>query len=102
MVSGIPRKECEMLLRNIFRARLFDDKVQELCQKGIIKNAGLSHRGQEAGPTALCALLKKNDILIPPYRGYAHTISKGLPLKDIAAEILGKKTGPTKGIGNRG
>ena len=98
----IPSVMNSLLLKNIFLARFFDLKVEELFRKGVIQKWSLSHIGQEAGPTALCTLLEKEDVLIPPYRGYAHVISKGLPLASLASEVLGRSFGPARGIGTRG
>lgn len=87
---------------NLLTARFFENKAILLFTQGKIKKWCLSGIGQEAGPTVISTLLHADDWIIPPYRGYAHVISKGLPLESLAAELLGKTAGPVGGRGNPG
>lgn len=55
--------------------------------------------GQE-GIAAACALvMKKLDFAVSTHRGHAHYLAKGGDLKKMIAEIYGKVTGCSKGIG---
>lgn len=55
--------------------------------------------GQE-GIAAACALvMKKLDFAVSTHRGHAHYLAKGGDLKKMIAEIYGKATGCSKGIG---
>lgn len=86
--------------KNVVRSRFFEEKIISLVTAGKIKKRWIaSGIGQEGGAPAIIISLKKNDWILPSYRGYAPTISKGFPMQIIAAEVLGKKTGPLLGLG---
>ncbi len=55
--------------------------------------------GQEIPSAALNLLLKKNDYAISYHRAHAHYLAKGCSLKKMIAEIYGKRTGCSGGIG---
>jgi len=55
--------------------------------------------GQEIPSAALNLVLKKNDHAISYHRAHAHYLAKGCSLKKMIAEIYGKKTGCSGGIG---
>lgn len=55
--------------------------------------------GQEIPSAAINTLLNKDDFAISYHRAHAHYISKGGNLNKLIAEIYGKKTGCSKGIG---
>ncbi|MDO8561006.1 MAG: thiamine pyrophosphate-dependent dehydrogenase E1 component subunit alpha [bacterium] len=81
-------------------ARILEIKVKELADKNmLLKRSFFEGRGQEAGQAAVGGLLENKDFLLPYYRGFAVALSKGVPLRAIAAEILGKKTGVCMGKG---
>jgi pyruvate dehydrogenase E1 component alpha subunit len=45
------------------------------------------------------AALKPDDYVIATYREHAHAYAKGMPVKQIIAEMYGKETGCSKGLG---
>mgnify|MGYP001606353768 CR=1 FL=1 len=102
LFSTIEDKKLVKIIKTLLAARYMESKVAALYGQRKIRKWGLGGLGQEAGPSVICSLLETKDWLIPPYRGLAHVIGKGLPLKIIAAEILGKKCGPVFGRGNPG
>ncbi len=55
--------------------------------------------GQEIPSAAINSLLSKKDFAISYHRAHAHYISKGGKLNKLIAEIYGKKTGCSNGIG---
>lgn len=55
--------------------------------------------GQEIPSAALNLVLKKNDHAISYHRAHAHYLAKGCSLKKMLAEIYGKSTGCSGGIG---
>lgn len=94
------------LYKKILLARNIESRVEEEYEK--IRKAGNEVRflvyatGQEAGPVAVCDLLKKEDYLIPAYRGVAAVVGKGMAPMKIIAEVLSRSGGPLKGISNAG
>jgi 2-oxoisovalerate dehydrogenase E1 component len=55
--------------------------------------------GQEAIPATLKTLLSNDDYMITTYRGIHDSVAKGVPLKGLFAEMLGRSTGVNKGKG---
>lgn len=55
--------------------------------------------GQEGPSAAMNLNLRKNDLAISYHRSHAHYLNKGGSLKQLIAELYGKKTGCSKGIG---
>ena len=55
--------------------------------------------GQELVSAVFSILCKKNDYAVSTHRGHAHYLAKGGSLNKMIAEIYGKETGSSKGIG---
>ncbi len=55
--------------------------------------------GEEAVPTGVCAHLTAGDYLSSTHRPHGHSIAKGIDLKVMTAEILGRSTGVNRGKG---
>ena len=77
-----------------------DRRFRKLLSSGEIFFVGYySPRGQEAIPVGTAANLSDDDYLVTIYRGMHDMIAKGVPLRDLWAEFLGKATGTCKGKG---
>jgi len=87
------------LFRSLLLARVFEEKKTELASeiaRTDIKPT--SCIGQEAIPVGFCYGLEKDDYILPSIRSaWAADITKGLPLKTIAAEMYGKAGGLSNG-----
>jgi pyruvate dehydrogenase E1 component alpha subunit len=55
--------------------------------------------GEEAISAGISAQLRPEDYVVTTYRGMGDELAKGVPLKALWAEYLGKETGPCKGKG---
>jgi pyruvate dehydrogenase E1 component alpha subunit len=84
---------------NMVKIRLFEEKVSELFAAGKIPGFVHLYIGEEAVATGVCASLKDADYITSTHRGHGHLISKGGDLKQMMAELFGKKTGYCKGKG---
>jgi pyruvate dehydrogenase E1 component alpha subunit len=87
------------LFRSLLLARVFEEKKSELAQEiGKTDIPSTSCIGQEAIPVGFCYGLNKDDYILPSIRSaWAADITKGLSLKTIAAEMLGKAGGISHG-----
>jgi TPP-dependent pyruvate/acetoin dehydrogenase alpha subunit len=87
------------LFKSLLLARVFEEKKTELAleiARTDIKPT--SCVGQEAIPVGFCYGLNKDDYILPSIRSaWAADITKGLPLKTIAAEMYGKAGGLSNG-----
>ncbi|MEM3088780.1 MAG: thiamine pyrophosphate-dependent dehydrogenase E1 component subunit alpha, partial [Candidatus Bathyarchaeia archaeon] len=87
------------MYRKMVEVRTFDEKVRDLYMRGLVPGTTHLYIGQEAVAVGVCANLRRDDYVFSTHRSHAHTIAKEVPLKEIAAEILGKATGCCKGKG---
>jgi pyruvate dehydrogenase E1 component alpha subunit len=55
--------------------------------------------GQEAVAVGACAALEKGDYVVGTYRDHGLAIAKGMEVKTVLAELYGKVTGCSKGLG---
>jgi pyruvate dehydrogenase E1 component alpha subunit len=55
--------------------------------------------GQEAVSVGVCANLSRDDYVMSGHRAHGHYLSKGGDLKALMAELYGKSTGCSRGIG---
>ena len=79
------------LYRTMVRCRYFEETVQKLKPK--LKGFLHLSIGQEAVAAGLSAALRQHDILVGHHRNHSHAIAKGIPIKNIMAELYGKVTG---------
>jgi pyruvate dehydrogenase E1 component alpha subunit len=79
--------------------RSFEQKLQELSKKGILRGSIHFCIGQEAVAAGVCAALEPTDCITSTHRGHGHAIAKGARVGPMFAELLGKATGYCKGKG---
>lgn len=79
--------------------RRFEEKAAELFAKGQIHGTTHLYTGEEAVAAGVCAALKPGDYITSTHRGHGHCISKGMDIKAMMAELLGRETGCSRGRG---
>jgi 2-oxoisovalerate dehydrogenase E1 component len=87
------------LYREMRRIRSLEERVSRLYRDGEIP--GFSHVsiGQEVAPVAVCAALREDDQITSTHRGHGHVLARGLPPREMLAEVMGKATGSCRGLG---
>lgn len=85
------------LYKRMLKIRVLEDELQRLCLEG---DAGDLHfsKGQEAISVGACAALRPTDYIVTHHRTIAHSVSRGMPLKPLVAEILGRESGVNGGM----
>jgi TPP-dependent pyruvate/acetoin dehydrogenase alpha subunit len=76
-----------------------DERSRKVIMNGRLVMPYYSYRGQEIIPSALATVLNDDDYLVTIYRGIHDMLAKGMPLKDLWAEIAGRIDGICKGKG---
>jgi TPP-dependent pyruvate/acetoin dehydrogenase alpha subunit len=76
-----------------------DDVIRAGLSAGQFAFSYYSPRGQEAVAAGWSAALSANDMLVTTYRGMHDQIAKGVPLRPLFAEMLGRRTGTNGGKG---
>lgn len=57
------------------------------------------YNGQEAVASGIITQLRKDDYVCSTYRDHVHSLSKGVPARQVMAELFGKTTGCCRGQG---
>ena len=90
-------------MRSIYRTMVLiaacDDGLRSAISAGTVTLAYYSPRGQEAVAAGFGAALGPDDYLVTTYRGLHDHIAKGVPLRPLLAEMLGRAAGTGKGKG---
>ena len=76
-----------------------DEASRKVIRSGRLMMPYYSPRGQEVIPSAVSVNLNADDVICTIYRGIHDMLAKGVPLKDLWAEIAGRVTGTCKGKG---
>ena len=85
------------LYRQLVLNRIFEEKILELYKLEGIAELPHSNLGQEAVGVGSCYGLNKDDYVIPDLRIRPAFITKGVPLKEICADMYGRLGGTTNG-----
>src|SRR5450432_4699325 len=90
-------------LLEYYRQMLSIRRMEEALAKAysMRKFGGFLHLyiGQESVAVGSIAALRPDDYVLATYREHAHAYAKGMPAKAIIAELFGKRTGASKGLG---
>ena len=84
---------------SMYRARRFEEEVFEFYKNGTMPGLAHLYLGEEAVAVGACATMRDDDYLSSTHRGHGHLVARGADLNRMMAEILGRKTGYSKGKG---
>lgn len=87
------------LYADMMLGRCFEDMCAQMYYRGKMFGFVHLYNGQEAVATGVIKALDKDDYVCSTYRDHVHALSKGVPAKDIMAELFGKETGCSRGRG---
>lgn len=105
-----PSKDQQIwMYRTMVTSRRFDEAIGEIYMEGKEPEMDFSkgplpgemHRsdGQEPTAVGVCAHLNDGDVVTGSHRPHHEAIAKGVDLNMMAAEIFGKETGLSSGMG---
>lgn len=86
-------------LESLIRIRGFEDKVHESFVAGLVHGTTHLCQGQEAVSVGTVMALRDDDYLTYTYRGHGPCVARGMSLTGAFAEIFGRETGVSKGLG---
>ena len=92
------RDEVEMLSLMLL-IRRFEERASQQYQAQKIGGFCHLYIGQEAVVVGAVAATRDNDYLITAYRDHAHALARGTTADACMAELFGKATGCSKGLG---
>lgn len=85
--------------RSMKRIRLVEEAIAEAYPEGKMRCPTHLSIGQEAGGAAVGLICRKNDLVVSTHRAHAHYLGKGGDLFQMIAEIHGKSSGCSRGMG---
>ena len=83
----------------MWQIRAFEVRAMELFEENLIRGSVHPYVGMEAIAVGACAALGPEDFITSTHRGHGHCIAKGLDLKLMMAEIIGREDGYCRGRG---
>src|SRR5918993_4378499 len=87
------------LYREMVLIRRTEEQLARAYQQGHIPGACHTYVGQEAVAVGVCAHLRTDDTVFSTHRGHGHALAKGVPPRELIAELLGRVTGCSHGRG---
>jgi len=99
MTPAPDRDHALHLLREMTRIRRFEEACAELCSATKIRGFLHLHIGEEAVATGAMQSLGDDDAVVATYREHGHALVRGLPPRELMAEMLGRVEGCCHGHG---
>lgn len=97
-----PVVETDFLLvsyKKMLELRRFELKAQEVYRTGTMPGFIHLYIGEEAVGVGVCSALHKDDLIYSTHRGHGHALAKGVPPRNLFAELMGRATGCSGGRG---
>jgi pyruvate dehydrogenase E1 component alpha subunit len=96
---AITREHGLQLLAQMLRIRCFEDRCAELYSAGKIRGFLHLYNGEEAVAVGVMQSLQPADAIAGTYREHGHAIARGISMRSLMAELLGKQAGCCRGRG---
>ena len=87
------------LYRTMQLIRQCEEQLARSHQRGLVLGACHTYVGQEAIAAGVCAHLRPEDAVFSTHRGHGHALAKGMPPRELFAELFGRATGCSRGRG---
>ena len=98
-MNTLPRETVLALYRQMQVIRQCEEQLARSHQRGLIHGACHTYVGEEAIATGVCAHLSHKDVVFSTHRGHGHALAKGVPPRELIAELFGRSTGCSMGRG---
>ena len=87
------------LLEKMMVVRKFEEKIQALFSDGVLHGTTHLGIGEEGTAVGATMALENQDYIFATHRGHGQVIGKGADVNAVMAEMFGKKTGVSLGLG---
>ena len=97
--AAVPPRDTQLkILYYMKLVRELEDRIErKLYRQGKIVGGVYVGRGQEAIAVGSCIDLRADDVVCPSHRDMGAFLIRGMSLRTIFAQYMGRKTGATKG-----
>jgi pyruvate dehydrogenase E1 component alpha subunit len=96
---ALTREELLNVYQTMRAIREFEERVHAEFASGEIPGFVHLYAGEEASAVGVCRNLDDRDTIASTHRGHGHCIAKGVDVREMMAEIYGRKTGSCHGKG---
>src|SRR3954471_4397850 len=96
---GLSPAEMVELYRQMLIIRRTEEQLATAHARGLVHGACHTYVGEEAIAVGVCAHLRPDDSVFSTHRGHGHALAKGVPPRELMAELLGRATGCSQGRG---
>ena len=100
--ESVPAVDVESMLamyRTMQLIRRCEEQLAKSHQQGLVHGACHTYVGEEAIAAGVCAHLRIDDVVFSTHRGHGHALAKGVPPRELMAELYGRVTGCSRGRG---
>lgn len=97
--AKVPLDKLKLMYTNMATTRVFEETAMRLFSLGKVHGTAHFCVGEEATAAGVCAAIEPQDLIYATHRGHGQSIAKGMTVKTMMAEFLGKATGVCKGKG---
>ncbi len=87
------------MMQEMLRIRLFEERVLDEFSKGSLSGTTHTCIGQEADAVGVIGALQRSDIVFSNHRGHGHYLAHGGSMHALIAELMGRRTGVSGGLG---
>ena len=98
-LNGLSLEASHRHLTSMIRIRQAEIKIAAMRKSGQIGGPVHLGAGQEAIAVGISSHLRKSDRVFSAHRSHAHLLALGSDVRKLFAELLGKSTGLTHGMG---
>lgn len=98
-VSDLDPKQLIQYLRSMLHIRLVERKLAVGRKDGLIKGPVHLGVGQEAIAVGISKYLRSSDRIFGAHRSHSHLLALGASTHRLFAEVLGRDTGHSRGMG---
>jgi pyruvate dehydrogenase E1 component alpha subunit len=98
-VEQLGNDDLVSLYSDMIRVREFEDRVHRSFLVGLVHGTTHLCQGQEAVSAGVMQALRPDDYITYTYRGHGQCIARGMSLEGAFAELFGRTTGVSHGLG---
>jgi TPP-dependent pyruvate/acetoin dehydrogenase alpha subunit len=98
-ISGFSEETLRTYLRDMLRIRRVEQKLAEMRKEREIGGPVHLSVGQEAVAVGVSASLQRTDRVFGAHRSHSHLLAMGASIRGLFAEVLGRDTGLSRGMG---
>src|SRR5947209_20281001 len=98
-IQPLDKSQLLRLYEQMETIRQFEETAGKEFAAGKIPGFVHLYAGEEAVAVGVCAHLTEDDFITSHHRGHGHAIAKGVDIRAMVAELLGREAGACRGKG---